>query len=110
MIKSQEIKNEEIKETDEHQGKNQRYIYINELYKFKCTKSRNSRGTEKTKGRTGARAEKTKGRTEKTKKTKKESLGVVQSGRMLALGASGRRFESFRRDHFVIKVNISMPL
>ena len=27
------------------------------------------------------------------------NLGVVQSGRMLALGASGRRFKSYRRDH-----------
>ena len=27
------------------------------------------------------------------------NLGVVQSGRMLALGASGRRFKSCRRDH-----------
>ena len=27
------------------------------------------------------------------------SLGVVQSGRTLALGASGRRFKSCRRDH-----------
>ena len=26
-------------------------------------------------------------------------LGVVQSGRTLALGASGRRFKSCRRDH-----------
>ena len=27
------------------------------------------------------------------------NLGVVQSGRTLALGASGRRFKSCRRDH-----------
>ncbi len=33
------------------------------------------------------------------------SLGVVQSGRMLALGASGRRFESFRRDQSIKMVN-----
>ena len=28
------------------------------------------------------------------------NLGVVQSGRILALGASGRRFKSYRRDHY----------
>ena len=34
-----------------------------------------------------------------TKPRHRTFLGVVQSGRMLALGASGRRFKSCRRDH-----------